>query len=230
MIAIHHVFTRFDLRAEQADIPDVMLRTGMMAAGEVNVDGGVEREAGVEIIGDFQTVFFGVGVGEFAAGAARAGHQRAAHAAGRPVQTDCFQLFLDRLNVGCGNIADEQVLPDGETDRTAAVPVGNIGQLPQLLAGHPPDRQHHPDVIQPRLFLHMKADMTVGHHFRPWLTIGQGKPAELAAQMLFSLFDEPIEAMLVEHIFKPGFFAIRAVAVIDENPHDRRGDGDAFIF
>ena len=40
------------LRADQADVADVVLRAGMVAAGQVDVDGAVERDARLAPVGD----------------------------------------------------------------------------------------------------------------------------------------------------------------------------------
>ena len=73
VIAVHRFAGDFDLRAEQPDVAHVVLRAGIRAAGEVDVDRLIELEPLVEIVGEFQRVTLGVRGGELAIGASRAG-------------------------------------------------------------------------------------------------------------------------------------------------------------
>src|SRR5581483_5086967 len=57
-----------DLGAEQADVADEMLRAGVRATREVDVDRLVERDAVLEMRRQRQGLALGVGGGEFAAG------------------------------------------------------------------------------------------------------------------------------------------------------------------
>src|ERR1700677_402491 len=68
MIAIDGVafFIDGDARADQADVADIMLRAGMMAAGEMDVDGLVERDPVLAPARDILGMALGVGSGEFA--------------------------------------------------------------------------------------------------------------------------------------------------------------------
>ena len=64
-----------DARRDQADVADVVLRAGMMAAGEMDVDRRVERDARLAPRGDLLGVLLGVGGREAAAGRAGAGDE-----------------------------------------------------------------------------------------------------------------------------------------------------------
>src|SRR5258708_6783926 len=72
------VLADIDLAGEQADIADVMLRAGMMAAGEMNIDRAVEFDACLAILGDLLGVALSIGGREAAADIAGAGHQPSA--------------------------------------------------------------------------------------------------------------------------------------------------------
>ena len=64
-----------DARADHADIADVMLRAGMVAAGEMDVDRRLDRHPRVAPVRDPGGGALGVGIAELAAGAAGAGNQ-----------------------------------------------------------------------------------------------------------------------------------------------------------
>ncbi len=74
-----------DLDAHQADVADVVLRAGVRAAGDVQVDGCMIVEARVEMSGECDGVGLGVGRGEAAALIAGAGDGAAEHSA-------CFEV------------------------------------------------------------------------------------------------------------------------------------------
>src|SRR6266540_5622831 len=57
---------RADLHAQQSDVPNVMLRTRVRAAGEVNIDGLVERNALTEMLGKLHRLTLRVGGGPLA--------------------------------------------------------------------------------------------------------------------------------------------------------------------
>src|SRR5579863_7326021 len=62
------VLVDLHLDAEQADVADVMLRAGVGAAGEMDVERAVERNAGFAPLRDVVGVLLGVGHGEPATG------------------------------------------------------------------------------------------------------------------------------------------------------------------
>ncbi len=69
-------------RADEADVADVMLRAGMMAAGEMNVDWRVDRRRRLAKGGDLFGVALGVGSGETTAEIAGAGYDAGANRRG----------------------------------------------------------------------------------------------------------------------------------------------------
>ena len=149
----------FDFRAEQADVPHVVLRAGVRAAGQVNVDRLVKLDALFEIVGQFDRVAFGVRRREFAVGIARAGDQPAAQVRLLPVQSHFHQRFFDSFDKRVGDIWNDEILPDGEPDFTGAVVVSEVSQPQHLFGSDLPDRNGDADVIQAFLFLRINADV-----------------------------------------------------------------------
>src|ERR1039458_6064701 len=86
-----------DLASEQADLTDEMLRAGMMAAGQMDIDWRVERDARLAPARDLLGMPLGIGGGEFTAGIAGASDQPGADRIGFDRQTERFDLFLRRL-------------------------------------------------------------------------------------------------------------------------------------
>ena len=105
------------LRAEQADIADVMLRAGMRAAGQVNVQRRVQGKARVEIVRDRQRMALGVACGKFAAGIAGAGDEAGADRRCFRAQPEFGERGLHRVPVAFGDIRQDQVLPYRQADR-----------------------------------------------------------------------------------------------------------------
>src|SRR3712207_7529928 len=51
------------------------------------------------------------------------------------------------------HVADEEVLPDGQPDRAAAVPVGQVRQASHLVRPHPRRSEEHTSELQSRQYL-----------------------------------------------------------------------------
>src|SRR6516165_2576112 len=81
MITLNRIVTlaHGDLGRDQADIADVMLRAGMMAAGQMDVERGIDIDARLAPVADLRGVELGVGGGELAAGVAGAGDKAGAN-------------------------------------------------------------------------------------------------------------------------------------------------------
>src|SRR5262249_51181167 len=73
VIALHRLVLRRarHLGGDQADIADVMLRAGMMAAGEMDIERRVDLDAALAPVADFGGMTLGVGCRELAAGISR---------------------------------------------------------------------------------------------------------------------------------------------------------------
>ena len=84
MIALDRIgiLADLDLAGEQADLADEMLRAGMMAAGEMDIDRRVERNARLAPAAISSACRFGVGGREFAAGIAGASDEAGADRVG----------------------------------------------------------------------------------------------------------------------------------------------------
>lgn len=61
----------------EADVADVVLGAGMVTTGEVNIDGLIEFDFGLEVLAKDDGLAFGIGSGEFATGVAGAGDEPA---------------------------------------------------------------------------------------------------------------------------------------------------------
>ena len=75
------------LGADKADVADIMLGAGMVAAGKVDVDWQVNAHPRIHMISNAQGIALGVGGRKFAAGGTRAGYEASAeirHACGKP--------------------------------------------------------------------------------------------------------------------------------------------------
>src|SRR5205823_12229883 len=67
-----------DARADEADVPDVVLRAGVRAAREMDVDRSIERHARLAPLRDVLRVLFGIGKRKAAADIAGAGNEAGA--------------------------------------------------------------------------------------------------------------------------------------------------------
>src|SRR5205807_7325309 len=64
-----------------------------------------------------------------------------------------------RAELRVRHVRDEDVLAGRGAEHTRAVPLGEAGQLRELVAGHAPDGRLEPDVAQPGLTLAIDADV-----------------------------------------------------------------------
>src|SRR5919199_2844759 len=132
----------------------------------MDVERPVELETALEVAGDFERVALSVRRRKLAARVARAGYQPAAERAGHPVQTQGFDLCLHGEDLLLGNIRDQQILPDGQADGTAAVTFGGAGEAVELVDTQAPDGQHDAHVEAPLLVLAVEADVAMLAHGR----------------------------------------------------------------
>src|SRR5437879_2071537 len=151
----------FDFRAEQTDVTHVMLRAGVRAAAQVNVDRLVKLDAFFEIVGQFKRVAFGVRGRELAIGIASAGDQSASHVRLLPVQSHFHERLFDSFDKRVGELRNDEILPDGEPDFTGAVVVSEVSQSQHLLGCDLTDRNGDADIIQAFLLLRINADVAM---------------------------------------------------------------------
>ena len=125
------VLADLDLAGEQADIADVMLRAGMMAAGEMDIDRPVEIDARLAPLRDLLGVPLGIGGRELAADIAGAGDQPGADRGRLGGQTERVDGGLRQRDLVVGDAGDQQVLPDRQPD-IAVAEVGAILARPRI--------------------------------------------------------------------------------------------------
>nr|WP_093154116.1 hypothetical protein [Aliiruegeria lutimaris] len=106
--------------ARQPDIADIMLGAGICAAGEMDVDRAVQREACLQVAHQRGRILLAIGRGQRAARFAGAGDSAGGKGGGPRAQPERFDLGADRIHMRIGHTHDQRVLPDGEPDIVAA--------------------------------------------------------------------------------------------------------------
>ena len=76
--------------ADQADIADVMLRAGMMTAGQMDIQRDVDRHPRLAPVADRGSMALGIGRRKFATGIAGAGDQTGAYLRGLDLKANRF--------------------------------------------------------------------------------------------------------------------------------------------
>ena len=122
MIALDGVVLLADrhLGGDQADIADVVLRAGMVAAGEMDVERRVDVDPRLAPVADLGGVALGVGGGELAAGIAGAGDQAGADLRGLDRKPDRFDGGDGKRDILVAHARDQKVLPDRQADFAVA--------------------------------------------------------------------------------------------------------------
>ena len=184
-----------DLAGQQPDLADEMLRAGMMAAGEMDVDRRVERDARLAPARDLLGVALGIGGGELAAGIAGAGDEAGANRVGlvaRPSASirACAAVELVRRHAG-----DQQVLPDREPDIAVAEFARDLRRArasARRSAGRPAGRRR--SSCRPACFCAMHADMRGAIERRARRHRTRHGAIELAAEFLLDQPEEFLDA------------------------------------
>src|ERR671933_1899683 len=154
----------------------------------MDVERPVEVETALEVAGAFERVAFGVRRRKLAARVARAGYHPAAEGACHPVQAQGFDLCLHGEDLLLGNIRDQQILPDGQADGTAAVTFGDAGEALELVDTQAPDGQHDAHVEEPLLALAVEADVAMLAHGRARLALFERQAQRLKREELARIF------------------------------------------
>ena len=206
--------------------PIEVLRAGMMAAGEMDVDRRVERRRASRTSRAISTACSLVsGGGEFAAGIAGAGDEAGAdrhwcQSRGRAPRSRAFAAST--LSVGTPEIsrfcqtvsrmiAVAEVARDRRRGRASARPSAcRPARRRRSSSGLPASADERRDARCDRT-----ADAARSRC---------GNARQLAAELFFDRGEEFLDAPGVEHIFQPRLGAVGAVAVLDEDAHDRVGD------
>ena len=137
----------------------------------------------------------------------------------------------DRLDggfAGCdailGHTGNQEILPHREADIAVAEFGGDLGEAAHLIGGELADRQHDADPAKSVLLLRMCADMRQAVECGTRRDGFSGDAHELAAELFLHRGEEFLKAPGVEHIFEARLGAIGAIAVVDEDAHDRVRD------
>src|SRR5258708_6359912 len=138
-----------------------MLGAGVRATGEVNIDGLIQRQFFVEIIGQRERVTFGVGLRKLAIGIASASDEAIANMRFFSFKTDFAQSFASRFNVGVGDVWDDEILPYREPNFAGAVQVGDFGNTNELFRSNLANGNGDADVIEAGLLLRVNAAVGV---------------------------------------------------------------------
>src|SRR5437868_13445525 len=105
-----------DLCGDQANVADKMLRAGMMATGEMDVERCVDLDASLAPVADFRRVTLGIRGRELAAGVAGAGNQPCADLRGFDRKPRGLDGGDRRRDVAVVYAGDQQVLPHREAE------------------------------------------------------------------------------------------------------------------
>ena len=206
-----------DARADHADVADVMLRAGMVATGEMDVDRGVDRDPRVAPVGDSGGVVLGVGKAELAAGAAGAGDQPGAEFRGFYRKADRLDGGRGQCHLVVGHARDQQILPDRQADFAIAQILRDFCQAAHLFAGHLAQRQCNADPVQSGLFLLVHADMRRAVEGGARRERFRRHAGEGGAKFFLDQHQELVHSHAVDDIFQPRLEAVGAVAQIDEH-------------
>ncbi len=147
------VFRHLHLGADEADVADVMLRAGIRAAGEMDVERAVELHAGFAPVRDLLGMALGVGQSEPAAGTAGAGDEAGADRCRFGREPDRFDGRLRRGDAVFGNARDQKVLPDREPDIAVAEFFGDLADAAHLLGGNLAHRKDDAEPMKALLLL-----------------------------------------------------------------------------
>src|SRR3954468_9561287 len=129
------------LRRDQADVADKMLRAGVMAAGEMDVERRIDLDARLAPFADRGGVALGVGSGELAAGIAGAGDQPGTNWRSLHDQPDRLDGRDGERDILLAHARYQQVLPDRQPEFAIAKILRDVGEPAHLRAGDLAKRQ-----------------------------------------------------------------------------------------
>ena len=190
--------------------------------------GLIQREFFVEIICESESVTFGVGLRKLAVGVARAGDQSAANVRFLRVKADLAQSFARSLDIGIWDIRNDEILPDGQPNFAGAVKVGDFGDAKHLFWSDLADRNGNADVIKATLFLRINADVSVAASRQRssigWSERRSGTALQRVTEQFFSFSQILFQRPGFEQMLEARLLAVRAIAVGNENAHERNDD------
>ena len=202
-----------------------MLRAGMVTAGQMDIDRRVERDARLAPARDLFGMAFGVGGGEFAAGIAGAGDEAGANGVGLDRETE----RLDRALAPAPAFRSERrrsadfARPSAADRRRRIRARSRQARASARPTSGRPARRRRSSSARP-------ASARECRYGRCGRRLGAAPRApgtarsSLRPSFSSSKADEFLDAHGVEHIFQPRLGAVGAIAVLDEQPHDRVGD------
>ena len=194
VIALDHVLAASTLVAEQADVADVVLGAGVRAAGEVDVDRLIERDARLEVVGESAARASWCSAAAnlqpaLPVQATRPPRMLRSRSMPRPSASIAALPTADVARRRCRRSAGSARRSAGSC-RCRSARRSRRGRA-SARDGHPADRQHDADVVQARLLLRMDADVAVLVGRRPRLALARsGTRAGAWPQLLLDLGDE----------------------------------------
>src|SRR5260370_9694632 len=99
-------------RSDQTDVADVMLRAGMMAAGQMDIERGADRHPRLAPVADRGGMALGIGRRKLAAGIAGAGDQTGAYLRGLDLKANCFDRRNGKSDILVAHARYQKVLPN----------------------------------------------------------------------------------------------------------------------
>ena len=177
-----------------------------------------------------ERVALGVARREFAAGVAGAGDEARAKVRGLGGQADLRQRRAHARPRRRGDVGDDQALPHGEPDRSAAEAARDVGDAAHLRAGHASQRQRHA-AVDPSGLASARWKPTCASR----LSGGRGSHSarrqarQRRGQPLLDRGEKRLVPHAVEHVLQPRALAVGAVALVDEDAHDRQRDRHALL-
>src|SRR5262249_16108364 len=141
------IFGGLHFAAQQSHVTHLMLRAGVMASGEMDVDRAVERDTAFAPARDLLGMPLAVGGGELATDIAGAGDESRANRIRAGAQAERFDPRLRRLHIFRMHARDDQVLPDGEPNISVAEVARDLREPAHLIGGHLAASADHPPPI-----------------------------------------------------------------------------------
>ena len=125
-VTFNAFLTDLNLGADQTDVADVVLSARVVTAGQVNIDGLIQLDFGLQKFRQLHRVALGITGRILATRVAGTSDQPAGDRGRAVMETDLQDLGLNRLNIGILNVRNNQILPSRETNITAAVGFGKL--------------------------------------------------------------------------------------------------------
>src|SRR5882672_7266946 len=141
-------------------------------------------------------------------------------------QAHPLERALEGGNERLGDVRDDKVLPDRQTNFTGAVAVRQVRDAQHLLRHKLADRHGDTNVMEATLFLRKIADVRVRQLLAgpTESSLVQRRAAQRLAKFLFDLGKVIVEGHRLEQMLETRLLAVSAAAALDENPDDGGDD------